>query len=314
MNGLELLTEIKKRRPESLVILMTAYAHGRKRGRRDEGRRLRLRHQAVLARADSAPGRSRAAASRGCGPRIARCATRSTRVRCSSRAAPRCVRLLETARQAAASDATVLLSGESGTGKNVLARQIHRWSPRQSKPFVVVNCTTLSEELLESELFGHVRGAFTGAIKDKPGRLEAADGGTVFLDEIADLSSRRCKPSSCASCRSRASSASAASARSTSTSRIIAASNRDLRSEVAAHRFREDLFYRLNVITLRGAAAARAPRGHPAARAMAARPSPACATRMPTAACRPERPPRSRTIDGRATCASCATRSSAPPC
>ncbi len=101
---------------------------------------------------------------------------------------PAMARLLETAKQAAASDATILLTGESGTGKNVIARQIHRWSLRHDRVFVVVNCTTLSEELLESELFGHVRGAFTGAIKDKPGRLEAADGGTVFLDEIADLS------------------------------------------------------------------------------------------------------------------------------
>jgi transcriptional regulator with GAF, ATPase, and Fis domain len=73
----------------------------------------------------------------------------------------------------------------------VLARQIHHWSSRSPRPFVVVNCTTLSEHLLESELFGHMRGAFTGAIKDKPGRLEAADGGTVFLDEIGDLTLKR---------------------------------------------------------------------------------------------------------------------------
>jgi len=125
-------------------------------------------------------------------------------------------RLLETARQAASSDATILLAGESGTGKNVIARQIHRWSRRHEKPFVVVNCTTLSEELLESELFGHVRGAFTGAVKDKPGRLEAANGGTVFLDEIADLTPTL-QTSSCAFCRIRISSASAANTRSTST-------------------------------------------------------------------------------------------------
>jgi NtrC-family two-component system response regulator AlgB len=159
------------------------------------------------------------------------------------------VRMMATARQAAASEATVLLSGESGTGKNVLARQIHRWSPRDGHPFVVVNCTTLSEELLESELFGHVRGAFTGAIKDKPGRLEAADGGTVFLDEIADLS---------ASLQTKflrfvqeQSFERVGGDRTIHVDvRIIAASNRDLRSETAARRFREDLFYRLNVITL----------------------------------------------------------------
>jgi DNA-binding NtrC family response regulator len=95
--------------------------------------------------------------------------------------------LLETAYAAASSNATVLLTGETGTGKNVLARQIHEWSARRNGTFTIVNCTTLSDPLLESELFGHVKGAFTGAYKDKPGRLEAADGGTVFLDEIAEL-------------------------------------------------------------------------------------------------------------------------------
>jgi transcriptional regulator with GAF, ATPase, and Fis domain len=123
---------------------------------------------------------------------------------------PAMVRLLETARQAAASDATILLTGESGTGNNVIARHIRRWSLRHDRIFVVVNCTTLSEDLLESELFGHVRGAFTGAIKKKPGRLEAADGGTVFLEEIADLSGSVADQVFSASCRSRVSNASAA--------------------------------------------------------------------------------------------------------
>ena len=216
MNGLELLAEIKQRRPECLVILMTAYATvenavaAMKAGAYDYLTKPfsldQIQH--LVDRALQLQGL--------CAPRIARCATRSTNARCWNRSSPAMVRLLETARQAAASEATILLSGESGTGKNVLARQIHRWSPRHEQPFVVVNCTTLSEELLESELFGHVRGAFTGAIKDKPGRLEAADGGTVFLDEIADLTAR-CKPSSCGSCRNRASSAWAAIARSAST-------------------------------------------------------------------------------------------------
>src|SRR5262249_10896396 len=96
-------------------------------------------------------------------------------------------RALATARQVAASDATVLLLGESGTGKNVLANAIHAWSGRNARPFVTIACTTLAEHLLESELFGHVKGAFTGAWKDKPGRLAAAAGGTVFLDEIGEL-------------------------------------------------------------------------------------------------------------------------------
>jgi transcriptional regulator with PAS, ATPase and Fis domain len=100
---------------------------------------------------------------------------------------PAMIALLETVRRAATADTTILLNGESGTGKDVLARQIHRWSPRRDGPFVVISCTTLAEHLLENELFGHVRGAFTGAVNDKPGRLEAGHGGTVLFDEIAEL-------------------------------------------------------------------------------------------------------------------------------
>src|SRR5256884_2637707 len=102
-------------------------------------------------------------------------------------ASPAMARALATARPAAASDATVLLTGESGTGKNVLAAAMHAWSPRHAGPFVTISCTSLAEHLLESELFGHMKGAFTSAWKDKPGRLEAARGGTIFLDEVGDL-------------------------------------------------------------------------------------------------------------------------------
>jgi two-component system, NtrC family, response regulator AlgB len=157
-------------------------------------------------------------------------------------------RLFETARQAAASEATILLIGESGTGKNVLARQIHKWSPRSTGPFVVVNCTTLSEHLLESELFGHMRGAFTGAFKDKPGRLEAADRGTVFLDEIADLTPAL-QTKFLRFVHEQSFERIGGDRTIQVDARIIAASNRDLTAEVAAHHFREDLFYRLNVIT-----------------------------------------------------------------
>src|SRR5277367_3670340 len=95
---------------------------------------------------------------------------------------PAMVALLEAARRAALAETTILLTGESGTGKNALARQIHRWSSRRDGPFVVINCTTFAEQLLENELFGHVRGAFTGAVNGKPGRLEAGKCGSVLFD------------------------------------------------------------------------------------------------------------------------------------
>ena len=163
---------------------------------------------------------------------------------------PGMIALLETAKRAAAGDTTILLTGESGTGKDILARQIHLWSPRRGGPFVAINCTTLAEHLLENELFGHVRGAFTGAVHDKPGRLEAGNGGTVLFDEIAELT-----PSLQARFLRFVQEQSLERIGGDRTIkvdvRIIAASSRNLEVEVAAGRFREDLYYRLNVIAFR---------------------------------------------------------------
>jgi DNA-binding NtrC family response regulator len=164
--------------------------------------------------------------------------------------APSMKEIVALARRAAPSKTTVLVLGESGTGKEVLARAIHAWSDRASSPFVAVNCVALTEELLESELFGHEKGSFTGAVSQKAGKFEVADGGTVFLDEIAEV-----KPQLQAKLLrvlqehqfERVGGTTPLSV----DIRIIAATNRDLTAEIAAGRFREDLYYRLNVITLR---------------------------------------------------------------
>jgi transcriptional regulator with PAS, ATPase and Fis domain len=161
---------------------------------------------------------------------------------------PAMLALLETIERAAAGDSTILLTGESGTGKDVLARQIHRWSPRRHGPFVVINCGTLSEPLMENELFGHVRGSFTGAADDKPGRLEAGGGGTMLFDDIADLPiSLQAKFLRFVQDRSLERIGSYRTLK--VDVRVVAASNRNLEAEVAAGRFRHDLYYRLNVIT-----------------------------------------------------------------
>ena len=164
-------------------------------------------------------------------------------------ASPTMQRALATARQAAASDVTVLLAGESGTGKNVLAAAIHGWSPRRAGPFAKISCTTLADELLESELFGHVKGAFTGAWKDKPGRLEAARGGTVFLDEVGDLP-LELQAKLLRFLEEHRFERVGGSETITVDARVIAATNRDLEEDARTGRFREDLFFRLNVVAI----------------------------------------------------------------
>jgi len=162
------------------------------------------------------------------------------------RAMQEIIKVVETV---ADTDATVLITGESGTGKEIVAKALHRLSGRRDKPFVTLNCASLNDNLLESELFGHVRGAFTGAVKDKPGRFELAAGGTIFLDEIGDTTPalqvkllRVLQEKSferVGETRTRSVDV-----------RIIAATNRDLRSLVQGGRFREDLFYRLSVVPI----------------------------------------------------------------
>jgi NtrC-family two-component system response regulator AlgB len=162
---------------------------------------------------------------------------------------PKMQATLEMVERVAASEISVLLLGENGTGKGVIARWLHARSQRAGGPFVVISCPTLSEELLASELFGHVKGAFTGATRDREGRLEAAQGGTVFLDEVSEISPglqakllrflQEKQFERVGENRTRRADV-----------RVVAATNRNLEEEVKTGRFREDLFYRLNSVQI----------------------------------------------------------------
>lgn len=158
-------------------------------------------------------------------------------------------KLFETATKAAASAATLLLLGESGTGKSVLARALHKNSPRRDNAFVTVACPSLSRELLESELFGHVRGAFTGAVGETWGKVKAAEGGTLFLDEIGELP-QEIQPKLLRLLQEREYERVGDPKPRKANVRVIAATNRRLEDLVKEGKFREDLYYRLNVITI----------------------------------------------------------------
>ena len=153
------------------------------------------------------------------------------------------------ARKAARSEASILLLGESGNGKSVLARQIHEWSHRRDEPFVTLSCPSLSRELLESELFGHAKGSFTGAVKDHWGKVHAAEGGTLFLDEVGELP-MQLQPKLLRLLQEQEYERVGETRLRQADVRVIAATNRDLEEEVAKDNFREDLLYRLNVISI----------------------------------------------------------------
>lgn len=158
-------------------------------------------------------------------------------------------RAIAMSQEVAESDATILLTGESGTGKGVLARAIHEWSDRGEAPFGVVSCPSLASALLRSELFGHVRGAFTGAVEDKLGKIAATDGGTLFLDEVGDLP-MEIQPQLLRFLQDREYERVGDPQTRRSDVRIVAATNMDLAAAVADGTIREDLFYRLNVIPI----------------------------------------------------------------
>src|SRR5437762_1591289 len=238
MDGLALLREIRRRRPDAVVVLMTAYAtvaeavEAMRAGAYDylvkpfsldqvglllarvlEVQALRRENRALRRVLDE--------------PAVLESAS------------PAMARALATARQAAASDATLLLTGA-----------MHAWSPRHAGPFVTISCTSLAEHLLESELFGHMKGAFTSAWKDKPGRLEAARGGTIFLDEVGDLPPEL-QGKLLRFLEEHRFERVGGSETIEVDARVVAATNHDLEADVRGGRFREDLYFRLNVIAIR---------------------------------------------------------------
>jgi DNA-binding NtrC family response regulator len=251
MSGLQLLKEVRQKSHDTLFILMTAYGTvesavaAMKEGAYDylskplDMQRLRalvlkaLEFQAVIAE------------------------NNELRLRLQKRSEPGVLvgesegmrKVAQLANEVARSEVTVLIEGESGTGKELVARSIHLKSTRADKPFISVNCAALPEQLLEAELFGHVKGAFTGAVADKPGRFQLADGGTLFLDEIGDLSAKG--QGDLLRVLEDGTFRMVGGTKMIQVNvRVVAATNKKLQDAVAAGKFREDLLYRLQIVPI----------------------------------------------------------------
>jgi len=251
MSGLQLLKEAKQKSRDTQFILMTAYGtvesavEAMKEGAYDylskplDMQRLRalvlkaLEHQALVAE------------------------NNELRLRLQKRSEPSLLvgdseamrKVTQLSDEVARSEVTVLIEGESGTGKEIVARSIHQKSARAAKPFISVNCAALPEQLLEAELFGHVKGAFTGAMADKPGRFQLADGGTLFLDEIGDLSAKG-QGDLLRVLEDGTFRMVGGTKMMRVNVRVVAATNKKLQEAVAAGKFREDLLYRLQIVPI----------------------------------------------------------------
>lgn len=249
MNGIEVLKEIRRRGSDIPVIMVTAYGtieravQAMKEGAYDfitkpfEPDHMKLTVQKALER--ERLKREVQILSEEVGGRYRLVIGKSAQMN----------QVLDSAKKAAASKSTILLLGESGTGKEIVARAIQNWSERKSRPFIAINCVGLSKELLESELFGHEKGAFTGAHQLKKGKMELADEGTVFLDEIGDISPE-VQTKLLRFLQEREFERLGGDHPIRVDVRIIAATNRDLTAAVTKGSFREDLYYRLNVIPI----------------------------------------------------------------
>jgi len=253
MSGEELLRAVKALSPETEVVLMTAYGTvetavaAMKEGAYDFITKPVKRHAIVKSVRRAIERASLVAENRALRARLAELAPGQGGLLGD---APAFRAVLDTLRQAAPASATVLLTGESGTGKELAARLVHDLSPRAAGPFVPINCAAIPEGLLESELFGHEKGAFTGAAARKEGRFERAGGGTLFLDEVGEMSPAvqvKLLRFLQDGVLERVGGTEPVSV----DVRIVAATNKDLAAEVRAGRFREDLFYRLDVVSVR---------------------------------------------------------------
>ncbi len=252
ISGLEVLEAMRRDDPETAVILLTAYGTV-------EGAVEAMRKGAAhyLLKPLANPDELRLAVRRVLEER--RVADEAATLRQATEAVfpfgeiiagdPKMQAALDLARSVASADSTVLLTGETGTGKELVARLIHHWSPRADQAFVAVNCAALAETLLESELFGHEKGAFTGAIAQRRGRFELAHGGTLFLDEVGEMSPAL-QAKLLRVLQERTLERVGGTKTVTVDVRVIAATNRDLQEMVATRTFRDDLFYRLSVFPI----------------------------------------------------------------
>ena len=248
-NGLQVLQELRQRGSDTTVTMITAYGtveravQAMKQGAYDfitkpfDLDHIALVVEKALEREKLKRGLERYSEETG------------ERYRLIGGESPKMREAIETAKKAAASRSTVLLLGESGTGKEVFARAIHHWSERNGEPFIAINCVGLSKDLLESELFGHEKGAFTGAHQLKKGKMELANGGTLFLDEVGDISPEL-QTKLLRFLQEREFERVGGAQQIRVDVRVIAATNRDLTSAMREGRFREDLYYRLNVIPI----------------------------------------------------------------